>query len=86
MDSPFLPQHPWHPCRKALWTCEVTLQEWADAAQIQGKAHADRLHQQAAAAETEAIWAEREVEYWSEWVPREEDLRDWSQAWHEAWQ
>ena len=59
---------------------KVTLQEWAAAAQVQGKAHAERLRQQAGAAETEAVWAEREVEYWSEWVPTEEDLRDWDQA------
>ena len=65
---------------------EVTLQEWAEAAQVQGKARADRLRREAIAAETEAVWAERGVEYWSEWVPTKDDCRDWTQAWYEAWQ
>ena len=91
------PQAPWTPPTfpniggaLAVRRCQLTdesasLEEWRSAADAEAKARALHLREVANAAEDEAIWAQREVEYWANWVPTSEDVRDWDQAWTDAW-
>ena len=75
----------------AVRRCQLTdesasVEEWRNAADAEAKARALHLREVANAAEDEAIWAQREVAYWANWVPTAEDVRDWDQAWTDAWQ